>query len=246
MSVIASDKSLEKTFLDITSHAKVVIACRVSPAQKADIVNLVKHRYPEKTCLSIGDGANDVSMILAAHVGVGILGKEGSQAARSADYAFGQFKFLKRLLFVHGREDYRRNSFLAAYMFYKNILYVMTQYYFGFASGFSGQTLYDALIYQVYNITCTSLPIGWYATFDWQYKRKQEEGDSNKEKYLLKNPELYGIGLRSECFSVTIFGQWLLYGLWHAVIIYGTCMLVLSNPETMQSDGKDIGFWVSG
>jgi len=88
----------------------VVIACRVSPQQKADIVNMIKKRVKGKTTLSIGDGANDVNMILQAHVGVGILGKEGQQAARSADYAIGQFKFLKPLLFYHGREAYRRNS----------------------------------------------------------------------------------------------------------------------------------------
>lgn len=87
---------------------------------------MVKFKHPKKTTLAIGDGANDVNMILQAHVGVGILGKEGQQAARSADYAIGQFKFLKPLLFFHGREAYRRNSFMVLYTFYKNFLYVMT------------------------------------------------------------------------------------------------------------------------
>lgn len=121
----------------------VVLACRVSPKQKADIVNMVKERHPTKTTLAIGDGANDVAMILQAHVGVGILGKEGQQAARSADYAIGQFKFLKPLLFFHGREAYRRNSYMVLYTFYKNFLYVTTQFYFGFFSAFSGQPLYE-------------------------------------------------------------------------------------------------------
>ena len=77
-------------------------------------------------------------MILQAHVGVGILGKEGQQAARSADYAIGQFKFLKPLLFFHGREAYRRNSMLILYNFYKNVVYIVAQFYFGFGSAFSG------------------------------------------------------------------------------------------------------------
>ena len=85
---------------------------------------MIRKRIPKKVTLSIGDGANDVSMILQAHIGVGILGKEGQQAARSADYAIGQFKFLKPLMFVHGREAYRRNSLLILYTFYKNVLYV--------------------------------------------------------------------------------------------------------------------------
>jgi phospholipid-transporting ATPase len=89
---------------------------------------MVKKRFPAKVTLSIGDGANDVNMITQAHVGVGIFGKEGQQSARSADYAIGQFKHLKPLLFIHGREAYRRNAFLMAYTFYKNILYVIPQY----------------------------------------------------------------------------------------------------------------------
>jgi len=149
----------------------VVLACRVSPKQKADVVNLIKKRFPNTTTLSIGDGANDVSMILQAHVGIGILGKEGQQAARSADFAIGQFKYLKPLLFFHGREAYRRNSMLVLYNFYKNFLYVVPQFYFGFFSAFAGQPLYEQLIYQMYNITMTSLPVLWYCVFDFQYKK---------------------------------------------------------------------------
>lgn len=93
---------------------------------------MIKKRFPSKVTLSIGDGANDVNMILQAHVGVGIQGKEGQQAARSADYAIGQFKFLRPLMFVHGREAYRRNSLLILYTFYKNVLYISTQFFFGF------------------------------------------------------------------------------------------------------------------
>jgi len=103
----------------------VVLACRVSPAQKATIVEMVKTKYPLKTTLSVGDGANDVAMINEADVGVGIAGREGMQAARSSDFAIGQFKFLKPLIFVHGRECYRRNSDLVCYTFYKNMLYVV-------------------------------------------------------------------------------------------------------------------------
>jgi len=135
---IERDENLKNVFLHISDNSDVVLACRVSPKQKADIVHMIKEKHPNDTTLSIGDGANDVSMILQAHVGVGILGKEGMQAARSADYAIGQFKFLKRLLFVHGREAYRRNSLLILYTFYKNVLYVVIQFYFGFYSSFSG------------------------------------------------------------------------------------------------------------
>lgn len=144
---------------------------------------MVRERFPEKITLSIGDGANDVAMILKAHVGIGILGKEGQQAARSADFAIGQFKFLKPLLFVHGRESYRRNSFLIIYSFYKNFLYIMAQYFFGFYSGFSGQVLYEKFIYQLYNITMTSWPIMWYAVSDFQHERDRPEYNNEELRH---------------------------------------------------------------
>lgn len=88
---IADYEELREEFLNITSQAKVVLACRVSPKQKAEIVHFIKDKYKTMRTLAIGDGANDVNMITSAHVGVGISGLEGQQAARSADYAIGQF-----------------------------------------------------------------------------------------------------------------------------------------------------------
>ena len=125
----------------------VVLACRVSPKQKAEIVNLIRNVHTNAKTLAIGDGANDVNMITAAHVGIGISGLEGQQAARSSDYAIGQFRFLIPLLFNHGREAYRRNSYLVIYMFFKNVMFVTAQFWFGIRNAFSGQTLYEPYIY---------------------------------------------------------------------------------------------------
>lgn len=101
---------------------------RVSPLQKALVVKLVK-RNLKAILLAIGDGANDVSMIQAAHVGVGISGVEGLQAARSADVAIGQFRYLRKLLLVHGAWSYQRISKVILYSFYKNIALYMTQFW---------------------------------------------------------------------------------------------------------------------
>ena len=86
---ISANKGLETIFLSIVSHVDIVLACRVSPKQKAEIVEKIKLQCPNKSTLAIGDGANDVNMITTAHVGVGIMGLEGSQAARSADFSIG-------------------------------------------------------------------------------------------------------------------------------------------------------------
>ena len=148
--VISGDSLLKAThgdsvkeILKLTEVCKVVIACRVSPQQKAQIVTLIREFKPKVRTLSIGDGANDVNMITAAHVGIGISGLEGKQAARASDYSISQFSYLRKLLFVHGRECYRRNSILICYNFYKNILLVLPMLYYGMFAAFSGQLIYN-------------------------------------------------------------------------------------------------------
>jgi len=124
----ALEKELEKDFLDLACMCKAVICCRVSPLQKALVVKLVK-RHKKAILLAIGDGANDVSMIQAAHIGVGISGMEGLQAARSADVAIAQFRYLRKLLLVHGAWSYQRICKTILYSFYKNITLYMTQFW---------------------------------------------------------------------------------------------------------------------
>eukprot|EP00842_Homolaphlyctis_polyrhiza_P003405 jgi/Hompol1/4065/HPOL_006903-RA len=115
-----------------------VICTRVTPLQKALVVRLVRSNLKSAVTLAIGDGANDVSMIQEAHVGIGIMGKEGTQAVRAADYAFGEFRFLQRLLSVHGRYNYLRMANLIFYSFYKNIAFITVQWWFGFYNAWAG------------------------------------------------------------------------------------------------------------
>jgi len=194
-------------------NATVVLACRVSPKQKAEVVRMMRDRCPTKTTLSIGDGANDVNMITEAHIGIGISGLEGQQAARAADYSIGQFRFLKNLLLTHGRECYRRNTFLIIYMFYKNVMYVWPIWFFGIFSLFSGQPIYDVLLYNLYNIVFTGLPIIWYAVFDWE---------ASKETFLTR-PHLYRIGLEDVYFNTFEFWRIFFYA-----VFQGTLLMLLS------------------
>lgn len=128
----ALEKDMEKLFLDLAVMCKAVICCRVSPLQKALVVKLVKKYQKGSITLAIGDGANDVSMIQAAHIGVGISGLEGLQAARSADVAIAQFRFLRKLLLVHGAWSYHRVSKTIMFSFYKNITLYLTQFWVSF------------------------------------------------------------------------------------------------------------------
>lgn len=136
----ALEESLDmrRLFFSLAYIAESCICCRVSPAQKMQIVQLAKENGPWIT-LAIGDGANDVSMIQEAHIGVGIAGKEGTQAVQSSDYAISRFRMLQKLVLVHGRWGYRRISFFICYYFYKNIAVVFTELWFAIFNGFSGQ-----------------------------------------------------------------------------------------------------------
>lgn len=133
------DHTIKTEFLKLCIQANSVICCRVSPDQKALIVNLVRDTFPQSVTLAIGDGANDVSMIRSANVGVGIIGKDGRQAANASDYAFAQFRFLQKLLLVHGRWNYRRVSKLILFSIYKSIALNCVQLWYFIFNGASGQ-----------------------------------------------------------------------------------------------------------
>ncbi|GMS82167.1 hypothetical protein PENTCL1PPCAC_4342, partial [Pristionchus entomophagus] len=111
---------LERTLLELACACDTVICCRVTPLQKAEVVDLVK-RNKKAVTLAVGDGANDVSMIKTAHIGVGISGQEGMQAVHSSDYSIGQFKYLERLLLVHGRWLVKHFYIKILYFLYQNI-----------------------------------------------------------------------------------------------------------------------------
>ncbi|KFP25746.1 putative phospholipid-transporting ATPase IC, partial [Colius striatus] len=128
----------QKNFVDLACECRAVICCRVTPKQKAMVVELVK-KYKKAITLAIGDGANDVNMIKTAHIGVGISGQEGMQAVMTSDYSFGQFRFLQRLLLVHGRWSYIRMCKFLRYFFYKNFAFTLVHVWYSFFNGFSAQ-----------------------------------------------------------------------------------------------------------
>jgi len=132
--------SYMEEFVKLIRCVDVVICCRVTPLQKALVTEIVQKRL-KKRGLAIGDGANDVSMIQKAYVGVGVMGNEGNQACRASDYALPKFRYLRELLAVEGRYCYLRSSECVFLSFYKNLFYVTTQFvYLGF-NGWSAQLL---------------------------------------------------------------------------------------------------------
>jgi P-type E1-E2 ATPase len=140
------------------------VFCRVTPGQKAEVVRLVKQKG--KMTLAIGDGANDVNMILEAHVGVGIYGQEGMRAAQVSNYAIGEFCLLWKLLLVHGRLNYIRISEMILYFFYKNMVFTIPQFVFSFYCLGSGQSIYLSWAITLYNLLFTLIPVVIRAVFE--------------------------------------------------------------------------------
>jgi phospholipid-transporting ATPase len=159
-------------------------------------------------------------MITAAHVGVGIKGVEGQQAARASDYSIGEFKILRRLLLFVGREAYRKNSHLILYNFYKNMVFVLPHFWYAFLNGFSGSLLYDPWIYQFFNLFYAALPIIIYAVFDEEYPSEKMLNVRNAKASSLENsPHLYEQGMKSLLFNRGSFWFWFLNGAWQGAMV---------------------------
>jgi phospholipid-transporting ATPase len=172
-------------------------------------------------------------MITTAHVGVGLRGVEGMQAARASDYSIAQFSYLRKLLLVHGRESYRKNSYIVCYNFYKNIIYVSPQFWFGIISYYSGQTLYDAWIYQLFNIVFASIPIIWFGIFDKEIKYSE----------LYRKPEYYHQGVVNKLFHSARFWKWMLYGILQAYLVY---YIIFNCNNTFDPEGNQNDLFTIG
>uniref|UniRef100_A0A3Q2D8I2 P-type phospholipid transporter n=2 Tax=Cyprinodon variegatus TaxID=28743 RepID=A0A3Q2D8I2_CYPVA len=212
-------------FVDMACECEAVICCRVTPKQKANVVSLVK-KYKKAVTLSIGDGANDVNMIKTADIGVGISGQEGMQAVMSSDYAFAQFRYLQRLLLVHGRWSYIRMCKFLRFFFFKNFAFTLVHFWYSFFSGYSSQVAYEDWFITLYNLAYSSLPVLLVGLLD------QDVND----RLSLKVPRLYIPGQLGELFNFKKFFISLFHGIFVSLIIffipYGAFL------QTMGQDGE--------
>eukprot|EP00762_Andalucia_godoyi_P004804 ANDGO_07205.mRNA.1 Phospholipid-transporting ATPase 3 len=231
---LALSEQFRSSFLLLGEQCRSVICCRVSPLQKAEVVELVRYSRNVVT-LAIGDGANDVSMIQAAHVGVGISGLEGMQAARASDYSIGQFRFLQRLLLVHGRHSYRRNAKLVLYSFYKNSAMFLTQLWFIFYNGFSGTSLYERWTLVMFNVVFSAFPILAFGIFDRDVS----------ERAALRFPRLYLQGRDNKLFTGRIFWCNILNAIFHSLVFFFVPVWTVEN-STVYANGKTIGLYSMG
>lgn len=216
-----SDANLQKVFIDLTANCTSVVCCRLTPGQKAQTLRLIKQSNPTKITAAIGDGANDVPMLREAHVGIGIYGLEGMQAVQSSDFAIGEFKFLWRLLLVHGRLNYINKSEMILYCMYKNAVLTLPQVLFAFANGYSGHSIYDDLYIANFNFIFTALPYLMRALFDQDINVKLEG------YWKHKTPIMYSATVNNNCFNYQMFKLNAANSIINSCIVYFVPVLIL-------------------
>ncbi|XP_008547483.1 phospholipid-transporting ATPase VD [Microplitis demolitor] len=200
---------LTAPFLELTQNCSSVLACRATPLQKAYIVKIVKDKLSVRT-LAIGDGANDVSMIQTADVGVGISGREGTQAVMASDFAIARFPMLARLLLLHGHWCYDRLARMILYFFYKNAMFVFLIFWYQFYCGFSGAVMIDQVYLMLYNLLFTSLPPLAIGVYD-------KIAPAN---ILLSYPELYARGRLGLIYKSHSFWLTTADALYQSIVIF--------------------------
>ncbi|GLV35748.1 uncharacterized protein CBL_01101 [Carabus blaptoides fortunei] len=225
--ILDKRSNLTKPFLRLTKFCSSVLCCRATPLQKAYIVKVVKEELKMRT-LAIGDGANDVSMIQTADVGIGISGQEGMQAVMAADFALSRFKYLRRFLLVHGHWSYDRLSRMVLYFFYKNAAFVFLVFWYQLYCGFSGAVMVDQMYLMLYNLFFTSLPPLAIGVYD----------QDAPEELLLAKPGLYRQGRLGRVYRSYSFWLTMADALYQSIAIFFLVQGAYSDST--------IDFWVFG
>ncbi|WOK95908.1 phospholipid-transporting ATPase 1 [Canna indica] len=225
--VYVLETELEEELFKVATVCDVVLCCRVAPLQKAGIVALIKNRTDDMT-LAIGDGANDVSMIQMADVGIGISGQEGRQAVMASDFAMGQFRFLVPLLFVHGHWNYQRMAYMILYNFYRNSVFVFILFWYVLYTAYSLTTAITEWSSVLYSVIYTALPTIVVGILDKDLSRKT----------LIKYPQLYMSGQQNEKYNLRLFMLTMIDSVWQSVAIFYIPYLAYRHSTV---DGSSLG-----
>ncbi|EHL02334.1 putative phospholipid-transporting ATPase IA [Glarea lozoyensis 74030] len=207
---VEANDMLKDVFYSLLLRVDSTICTRAYPSQKALLVKRIRTLSPKSITLAIGDGGNDIAMIQEAHVGIGISGKEGLQAARVADYSIAQFRFLQRLLLVHGHWLYLRTAKFILLTFWKEMLFYTVQALYQKWNGYTGTSLFESWSLAVWNTLFTALPVMIPGIF---------EQDLSAET-LLEVPELYAYGQTNQGFNMKKYWWWMFMATCEAVLIY--------------------------
>lgn len=201
-------------FISVAVKLPTVVACRCSPTQKAEVAKLIKEFTKKRVCC-IGDGGNDVSMIQAADVGVGIVGKEGRQASLAADFSIEQFFHLTKLLVWHGRNSYKRSAKLAQFVIHRGLIIAVCQTMYSIAIKFEPEGLYKDWLLVGYATVYTMAPV-----FSLVLDKDVDEELANLY------PELYKELTEGRSLSYRTFFVWVFVSIYQGSMIQGLSQLL--------------------
>ncbi|CAB1451863.1 unnamed protein product [Pleuronectes platessa] len=216
----ALQEELKRDFLELSSRCKAVLCCRSTPLQKSEVVRLIRDQLGVMT-LAVGDGANDVSMIQMADVGIGISGQEGMQAVMSSDFAISRFKHLSKLLLVHGHWCYSRLANMILYFFYKNVMYVNLLFWYQFVCGFSGSVMTNSWVLILFNLIFTSVPPLIYGILDQDMPAETLKGV----------PELYQAAQTSKIYVPHMFWITVLDAFYQSLVCFFIPYFALTGSD---------------
>ncbi|KAA0160439.1 hypothetical protein FNF31_04308 [Cafeteria roenbergensis] len=226
----------ERRLLELLKQCRTVLACSMTPAQKAQLVATVKSMVsPGPVTVAIGDGSNDVAMIREAHVGIGVTGGDCTHAVRSADFSVPTFKTLAPLMLTHGRQNKLRTSLTILYSFFKNVTLVFTLLLFSNLSGYSGTTLYESYLGAGWNVAWTFFPILAIGIFDSDLSRQAS----------MRYPIIYRQIFRGAAFSVRSLAWWVVQGVLYAGVVTLASYAMFEHSWVL-SDGTAAGIWPTG
>lgn len=192
------EPEFETQFVDVARMANSVIVARCSPTQKAAVVHSIKKHSPSNVrTAAIGDGGNDVSMILAAHVGIGVEGVEGKQASMAADFSITKFHHCLRLIMWHGRNSYKRSCHLSQFIMHRGIVYSVVQAVFSVMFAGSTMSVFNGYLLMGYATVFTMAPV-FAIVLD----------EDHKEDAISEFPQLYKELLKGRSLSLRSFLQW--------------------------------------
>ena len=211
LDTILDSESVTYEFFSVATLAPCLCVCRCSPTQKADIVRLLKDFTGGKRIAAVGDGGNDVGMIMEADVGIGIVGKEGMQASLASDFSINQFCYLKKLILWHGRQSYRASAVLSQFVFHRGLIISVIQATFTVLFYFVSIPIYNGFLMLGYSTVYTSLPV-FSLVFD-------QDADVLS---ILSYPPLYKTMQKGRQMNIKTFCIWLFKS-----IIQGTCILMM-------------------
>jgi phospholipid-translocating ATPase len=195
---------------ELAAGSRSCVCCRLSPEQKRGVVELVKEQNKQGITLAIGDGANDVSMIQGAHIGIGIRGKEGNQAVQSSDIAISQFRFLVPLLLLHGRRAYRRVATFLCFYLYKHVVLATVDAIWAHQYKFKGAIAFNEYLSSLYSALFTSLPVIVILCWDVDLP----------DAVALRSPHLYVEGVQRMRFNARVFVIWMICAVWHGSLAW--------------------------